>query len=478
MERDDLHREVLRTQGTLTSCFGYDAMGRKAWQFASTLSAEKLSQIHNPGVQPELLVEHAYNPIHRRHQYDPAGELIRTLDKLRGEIKYEYEANGQLHSRDTGKLVDSEEFRYDAAANRLNFNTSQFDHVKDNRIKQWRDQEYTYDAWGNLIEKRSGMSRLQTFSYDCENRLVKAETLVGGKLESTGVYRYDSLGRRVAKVSEVNGVTEQKHFLWQGLRLLREETPGQSSLYVYEPGSYAPLARVDQEEGGEQTLYYFHTDQIGTPLEMTDREGQIVWQATYKAWGAVERLDVNAVEQNLRFQGQYFDDETGLHYNTFRYYDPEVGRFITQDPIGLFGGDNLYRYVLNPNAWIDALGLACEKWDVNSHQGNKNAVKGKNLGLDSHHVGQKNLMKDLVEGYDPATAPAMLVPRVGHTVSKEGVGIVSRSGLNAKTGLPFTSARDVVARDIKELRRVYPDVPNTKLQELISLNKFMYPEMR
>ena len=70
------------------------------------------------------------------------------------------------------------------------------------------------------------MSRLQTFSYDGENRLVKAETLVNGQLESTGAYRYDSLGRRVAKVSEINGVTEQKLFLWQGLRMLREETPG------------------------------------------------------------------------------------------------------------------------------------------------------------------------------------------------------------------------------------------------------------
>ncbi|MEE4780853.1 sugar-binding protein, partial [Pseudomonas alliivorans] len=78
-----------------------------------------------------------------RDPYDSAGELIRTLDKLRGEIQYECEANGQLHSRDTGKLVDSEEFRYDAAANRLNFNTSRFDHVKDNRLKQWRDQEYS-----------------------------------------------------------------------------------------------------------------------------------------------------------------------------------------------------------------------------------------------------------------------------------------------------------------------------------------------
>ena len=302
----------------------------------------------------------AYNPIHRRHQYDPAGELIRTLDKLRGEIKYEYEANGQLHSRDTGQLIDSEEFRYDAAANRLNFNTSQFDHVKDNRLKRWRDQEYAYDAWGNLIEKRSGVGKLQTFVYDCENRLVKAETLVNGKLESTGSYRYDSLGRRVGKQSVVNGVTEQKHFLWQGLRMLREERPGQSSLYLYEPGSYAPLARVDQAEGEEQKLYYFHTDQIGTPLEMTDREGQIVWQATYKAWGSVEKLTVNDVEQNLRFQGQYFDDETGLHYNTFRYYDPEVGRFVTQDPIGLLGGFNLYQYAANSIAWIDPWGWSAK----------------------------------------------------------------------------------------------------------------------
>ena len=232
----NLDGQVVRTQGKLTSCFGYDAMGRKAWQFASTLPAEKLSQVHNTGINTSLLVEHAYNPIHRRYQYDPAGELVRTLDKLRGEIKYEYEANGQLHSRDTGTLVGSEEFRYDPAANRLDFNARQLEKVKDNRIKRWRDQEYRYDPWGNLIEKRSGHSKLQSFSYDCENRLVRAETLVNGKLESTGAYRYDSLGRRIAKRSEINGTAEQKHFLWQGLRMLREETPG---MYLYEPGSYA-----------------------------------------------------------------------------------------------------------------------------------------------------------------------------------------------------------------------------------------------
>ncbi len=169
-------------------------MGRKAWQFASTLPADKLSQVHNTGINTSLLVEHAYNP--PRYQYDPAGELVRTLDRLRGEIKYEYEANGQLRSRDTGSLVGSEEFPYDAAANRLCFNARQFATVKDNRIKQWRDQEYRYGPWGNLIEKRSGHSTLQHFNYDYENRLVRAETLINGKLENFGHYRYDCLGRR------------------------------------------------------------------------------------------------------------------------------------------------------------------------------------------------------------------------------------------------------------------------------------------
>ena len=241
--------------------------------------------------------------------------------------------------------MGSEEFRYDAAANRLDVNARQFDKVKDNQIKQWRDQEYRYDPWGNLIEMRSGHSKVQSFGYDCENRF------------------YDSLGRRIAKQAEINGEIEQKRFLWQGSRMLREETPGQSILYLYEPNSYAPLARVDQAEGEEQKVYYFHTDQIGTPLELTDSDGEIVWQETYRSWGSIVHLAVNEVEQNLRFQGQYFANETVLSYNTFRYYDPEIGRFITQDPIGLRGGVNFYIYVPFPTLWVDPLGWV--PWEKN-----------------------------------------------------------------------------------------------------------------
>ncbi|MCF4987721.1 RHS repeat-associated core domain-containing protein, partial [Pseudomonas syringae] len=185
-----------------------------------------------------------------------------------------------------------------------------------------------------------------------------------------------------------------------------------------------PLARVDEKEGEvENKVYYFHTDQIGTPLEMTDAEGQIVWQAKYRPWGAIEKLVVNEVEQNLRFQGQYFDVETGLHYNTFRYYDPEIGRFITQDPIGLAGGDNLYKYVPNPTAWVDPWGWACNRpggyksGDVDAHgnlspgvnraPGNKNIPSDKSV--QSHHFIQDEWAKRNVAGYKRNAAPAVLL---------------------------------------------------------------------
>ena len=170
-------------------------------------------------------------------------------------------------------------------------------------------------------------------------------------------------------------------------------------------------------------MYYFHTDQIGTPLEMTDAEGQIVWQAKYRAWGAIDAMVVNEVEQNLRFQGQYFDDETGLHYNTFRYYDPEVGRFTTQDPIGLLGGENLYQYAPSPVGWVDPWGWICNRphgyksGDIDTHgnlsPGINRAVGHKNIREDnwvqSHHFIQDKWAEKNVLGYRRDKAPAVLL---------------------------------------------------------------------
>ncbi|MFC5472819.1 RHS repeat-associated core domain-containing protein [Paraherbaspirillum soli] len=112
---------------------------------------------------------------------------------------------------------------------------------------------------------------------------------------------------------------------------------------------------VDQAGGG---VFHYHNDPNGCPTRLTDVSGQVVWSASHAAWGAVRRLHMHAIDNPIRLQGQYQDDETGLHYNRHRYYDPEIGQFIGKDPIGLAGGDNPYQYAPNIMGWIDPSGLS------------------------------------------------------------------------------------------------------------------------
>ena len=95
-------------------------------------------------------------------------------------------------------------------------------------------------------------------------------------------------------------------------------------------------------------MFHYHTDHIGTPREITNSKPEVVWSARFKTYGALALAAVTEVDNPLRFQGQYCDEETGLHYNRHRYYDPECGQFTTQDPIGLLGGMNAYQYAPNP----------------------------------------------------------------------------------------------------------------------------------
>ncbi len=104
-------------------------------------------------------------------------------------------------------------------------------------------------------------------------------------------------------------------------------------------------------------IYFVHPDHLGTPQVITDENQAIVWQANYDSFGKATIITEN-ITNNIRFPGQYFDQETELHYNYFRYYDPSTGRYITSDPIGLNGGLNTYAYVGgNPLRWVDPKGL-------------------------------------------------------------------------------------------------------------------------
>ena len=181
--------------------------------------------------------------------------------------------------------------------------------------------------------------------------------------------------------------------LWDSDLPIQEYTDTHVYTTIYDQGSFEPVARLawlrddisqpinDEPENDEGwygnnkpeppsaiQIYHYHNDQLGTPNELTNDKGEVVWLADYEAWGNTAKViyapvKINQIQvsqnelQPIRFQGQHFDEETGLHYNRFRYYDPDMGMFTTRDPIELDGGLNVFSYAPNPTGWIDPSGL-------------------------------------------------------------------------------------------------------------------------
>ncbi|MDM2856880.1 RHS repeat-associated core domain-containing protein, partial [Citrobacter sp. Cpo071] len=139
----------------------------------------------------------------------------------------------------------------------------------------------------------------------------------------------------------------------------------------------------------ERTLHLYHCDHRGLPLALIRQDGAISWRAEYDEWGNVLREDnPHNLQQLIRLPGQQYDDESGLHYNRHRYYNPGLGRYITQDPIGLMGGWHLYQYSFNPIQFIDPLGLAqiCTRPLKGSRGFRTNGMTGLDLGIFHAHI--------------------------------------------------------------------------------------------
>ncbi len=330
VQRDGLGREVSRAQGALTTQTEYDPQGR--------LSKQHITH-----------KEHKYSPIQREYGYDQFNNLNCIKDGTE-ETKYVYDTLNRL------KLATNaapEFFDFDPAGNLLSITdtpTATPGLVKGNRLLLQGDKKFAYDARGNLVKEVRGKDGKlhKTFHYNLQNQLIKVET---NSAHETVTYKYDPLGRRIQKTDKF-GTTQ---FLWTDNLLAQETRDKIKKTYVFEPGSFKPLAQVQDDK-----VYHYHLDHLGTPRELTNEQGKIVWKAKYKTYGNLALKEVEEVENNLRFQGQYFDEETGLHYNRFRYYSPDTGQFINQDPIGLLGGLNNYQFAPNPVQWIDPLGLCKE----------------------------------------------------------------------------------------------------------------------
>jgi len=201
--------------------------------------------------------------------------------------------------------------------------------------------EFTYDANGNLSTKTDGAS-LWSYTWDAEGRLVQ----VARDGSTLATFGYDLFGRRVRKVA--GGVTTS--YTYDGADIVRESRGGDLLRYVHGPGIDEPLA-VDAGE----TRSYLHADGLGSIVATTDASGNVTSRRQYDAWG---NLEVGADQPGYAFTGREWDPETGLYYYRARYYDPKIGRFISEDPIGFRGGVNFYAYVGNrPTNAVDPFGL-------------------------------------------------------------------------------------------------------------------------
>ena len=370
LTRDRIGRETRREGGSIAMQTEYDPEGRIERQRAYRRRRD--------------------TPVFgRSYSYDSAG-LIRSIrDVARGERAFQYDSRDQLR-RVSG--ATREIFGFDPAGNILaDVESPRNASVVGGRLLMRGDTHYRYDDAGNRIEMRRGWGGRHVYQldYDDMNQLTEVRE-TSGAVSRTTRFSYDALGRRVLKhhreetaplvaanaaepdaAPRITRLTAEDAtwFLWDGDTLLAEGKGDLSGprdafaiVYVHEPGSHRPAAQIRRsspEYEGQVLIYW--TDHLGTPQEMTNERGELVWQVALKAWGAIDRVHVERIESNLRFQGQYYDPETGLHYNRFRHYDPQAGCYINQDPIGLAGGEVLARYAINALQWTDPLGLT--SWD-------------------------------------------------------------------------------------------------------------------
>lgn len=243
-----------------------------------------------------------------------------------GTLEYVYDSVGNRTTETSGQGVTD----YTYSANRL---------LTGSGAKTFG---FAYDDNGNAVADNQ-----RQYIYNQNQRLIRATE----GMNTLGEYVYNGNGQRVKKTA--GGATT--YFIYDKWGNLIEEADGTNAPtadYIY-MGS-TPVARIDLQP--TEALYFYHTDHLVTPMLMTDEAGNNVWEAEYLPFGEVHSL-TGAITNNLRFPGQYYDAETGNHYNNFRDYKPEIGRYVQRDPIGFAGGINPYTYPNNPVNNTDPMGL-------------------------------------------------------------------------------------------------------------------------
>jgi RHS repeat-associated protein len=284
----------------------------------------------------------------RRFTYDPADRLIEVDDSIWGLRNYRYDGAERLRGVYSVGGQTLETYEYDLTGNIVRSPLILRAIVGEgNRVVEINQDTLFYDAEGNLIA-RTGPTGDWRYEWDRDGQLYRV--FRDGNLIAT--YNYDVVNRRASKTTSDGTIS----FLYETYSLRTEVfSDGSRAHYVYLPGLQVPFAQCIKGE-----FFYYGHDQIGTPVEIFNEAGELIRADQFHAYGGqreVRQFSSQNVHFPFGFMGQYRDDETGLCYNHFRYYDPSLCRFISQDPLGIRAGTNFYTYPPNPNQWVDLLGL-------------------------------------------------------------------------------------------------------------------------
>ena len=302
-----------------------------------------------------------------RYTYDAVSDIT-TRQSLEGEYPYQYDPLSRLTTVTPPEALQRSEanpaglplegYQYDGVHNRIasshqpgpwvyNANHQLLSHgLGDEAVSR------EYDANGHT--RSIGQGALQKrLAYDVAERLVSVESDTGTPI---GRYEYDPFGRRQKKTTGTDTIYFQ--YSDQGLIAEFDATGNPQATYGWQPEGMWGTNPLWKKEGSN--TYFYSNDHLGTPQLLTDTAGQVVWKAKAEAFGKTTVDASSSITNNLRFPGQYFDAETGWHYNYFRDYEPSIGRYVQSDPMGLEGGTNRFVYALGePGRRSDPTGLKC-----------------------------------------------------------------------------------------------------------------------
>ena len=403
---DDLGNRVTMATGFGSFAYAYDSNSRltgitnhkdENFNFEYDV-ANRLTRVLRPGSTTELNFDansFLTSLVHKKSTNSVIESFTYTRDAIgnrtsiatsRGIASYTYDEESQLKTVSNTEIASggyqNESFNYDSLGNRLNdqLGAYVYDGKKQRLLSDYK-YSYQYDNNGNMSSRQEiGMTgNLINYTYNSENQLIEINTFASNVLIKISAYKYDALGRRMHKIVTDHATPSksfERKYIYDGQEILAELDEDDFTLAVYTHSTLRTddvlAADIKSTELATSTGSYFYLkDALGSVVDVTDDSGSIVQHYAYSAFGKIVKIsdgsgnDVTSsppVKTSYGFTNREHDSETGLMYYRARYYSPEIGRFISEDPrIGSFNKPqtvvNKYIYALNnPNAYTDPSG--------------------------------------------------------------------------------------------------------------------------